>query len=330
MDATPPPSSSSNGHDALLLMLDEMRRMRLDMEGMRSGRDNERRDHSASIAVKVPKPKSYYGARNPLVIDTWLHRMEDYLEMTNTKDELKTRIAAGYLEGSAFLWYQAEAAGWGAWDYTPWETFKQALKARFVMPNADMKHWMEWNSLKQEKTVAEYITRFNTTRMVLQITDENITMDKFISGLKWKVQTEVRLRDPASLEAAMSIADRYDTLMTQQSAIRPAAKGSTYSASRDKGMTYGSNHTNTWRNDTSTWNGSTSYQDDRGTPMELDMLQDDSKPLGGQYYSAKAAKRGTFKGTCNHCGRIGHKRLDCRKRDMDSRKLNKTKNHQTQ
>ena len=327
MEATPSSSDSNGNNDALQFMLEEMRRMRLDMENMRLERDNERRDSSASIAVKMPKPKSYYGARNPLVIDTWLHRMEDYLEMTKTKDEWKTRIAAGYLEGPAFLWYQQAAEQWAMWPYTPWETFKQALKARFIMPNADMKYWMEWNSLKQDRTVAEYITRFNTTRMVLQITDENIAMDRFINGLRWKTQTEVRLRGPTSLEEAMSIADRYDTLMTQQSAIRSAAKG-TYGAFQDKG----NNHANPWRNDASTWNGSTSYQDDRGTPMELDMLQGNSKPQGNQFYSAKAAKRGTFKGTCNYCGRNGHKRLDCRRlqSDMDSGRLNKTKNHQTQ
>ena len=73
--------------------------------------------------------------------------------------------------------------------------------------------------------------------------------------------------------------------MTQQSAIRSAAKG-TYGAFQDKG----NNHANPWRNDASTWNGSTNYQDDRGTPMELDMLQGNSNPQGNQFYSAKAAK----------------------------------------
>ena len=217
------------------------------------------------------------------------------------------------------------------WPYTPWETFKQALKAHFVMPNADMKYWMEWNSLKQDKTVAEYITRFNTTRMVLQITNESIAMDKFINGLKWKTQTEVRLRGPTSLEDAMSIADRYDTLMIQQSAIRPGAKG-VYGANNGKGTGYGDNYMSPWKHDTSTWNGSTSYQDNRGTPMELDMLQGNSNPRRGQYYSARAAKQGTFKGTCNYCGKPGHRRFDCRRfqQDLDTGKLSVTKNGQAQ
>ena len=81
--------------------------MRVEMEHLRLEREREERartssESSSSIAIKVPKPRTYHGAHNFLVIDTWIHRMEDYLEMTKTKDDMKAHIAAGYLEGPVF------------------------------------------------------------------------------------------------------------------------------------------------------------------------------------------------------------------------------------
>jgi Ty3 transposon capsid-like protein/Zinc knuckle len=280
-------------------------------------------------AVKVAKPDKYFGARDPVVIDSWIRRMEGYLAMTGTKDEIKTEIASGYLQGTAFLWYQSAEKEWGKLPgtYVSWQTFSTALRANFQLPNAEMKYWMEWHRLKQTTSVSIYIARFKTIRMVLPIED-NVAMDKFINGLKFETQMRVRLQEPTTLEDAMRIADKYDTLRNQYQRTEINNNGSFLGRSTAKNGKY-RNTAGSWK-PTFMTNG---YEDNRGTPMELDaFFSQNSTPTRFNNSNTSRQSNSNNRSTmvCFYCGKQGHIQKDCRKAKYDSERKQMVKNQKTQ
>ena len=76
---------------------------------------------------------------------------------------------------------------------------------------------LTFNRLVQ--SVIDYYTRLTQLAMQIGRVDETNFLDKFIRGLKSKTRMEVELYDPQSLQEAVRLADRYDSIVYQQAHI---------------------------------------------------------------------------------------------------------------
>lgn len=268
---------------------------------------------SRSLAWKLPKPDKYMGARDAIVLGTWLTRMKNYLEMYNVAVQLRVPFAAEWLGGAAYMWYVAVSPLWVFKEgFTSWEFFEGAMTTNFLPSNMGHNYWTRWNELRQVGSADRYVARFRQLRLFVPVNDET-AFDKFMRGLKPKIQEHLTLARVKTLDEAMELSTAYDDI-TQQ-----------FSGTAGKGNWKG--HSKPYRSGFSNWTSNKKtednlYEDNRGTPMVLDMIAG----KGPTDSSGRA-----FLGKCFHCGISGHKKSDCRKLKAESgRTPSHTKNRPRQ
>jgi len=104
---------------------------------------------------------------------------------------------------------------------TDWRSFKNALTEQFKPVNAVKTARDKLASIKQVKSVQEYSANFRSLVLEIPGITEDEKIDRFSRGLKDNVRLEVELREPATLNEAIKVADRYDTITFQHNKARP-------------------------------------------------------------------------------------------------------------
>ena len=104
---------------------------------------------------------------------------------------------------------------------TDWRSFKNALTDQFKPVNAIKTARDKLASIKQVKSVQEYSANFRSLVLEIPGITEDEKIDRFSRGLKDNVRLEVELREPATLNEAIKVADRYDTITSQHNKARP-------------------------------------------------------------------------------------------------------------
>ncbi len=163
------------------------------------------------------KPATFEGKRDALLIENWLAQMEDYAELTGIPSELRTRFAGTYLRGQAAYWFMLARRNWEEHHPSiplPWEEFASGVRKEFIPPNHQENLLDRWAKYKQVGSVFQYTKGFTELRLQLPpgYTTELQILDKYIRGLKLRTQQEVRMRSPSTLAEAMHIADRFDSV----------------------------------------------------------------------------------------------------------------------
>lgn len=240
--------------------------------------------------LKIPKPPETNG-RQPTPVN-WCHKMETYLtaEGANLNSPSTVAIAAAYFKDSALNWYrqheQAVTAG-KAQPYSSWDEFKKAFIARFtpVDPEVDARERLD--RLTQTRSVFAYAQEFNTYMLELPHMDENDRIHRFIRGLKPEVRIHVKLQQPTTLHDAVELAIKADSMVWERG--RSFGNARPFNTSNSRGAPH------------SRINGP--------APMELGAVeqQKPKTPL-----------------KCFYCHKLGHKRLECKKRLADMQRDNIT------
>lgn len=96
-----------------------------------------------------------------------------------------------------------------------WAAFYEALTLEFQPINTTKIARDKLAELRQRNSVQAYVFEFRNVVAEVPNMSEEEKVDKFIRGLKEKTRQEVDIRDPKSLEEAIRIADRYDTISFQ-------------------------------------------------------------------------------------------------------------------
>jgi hypothetical protein len=119
-----------------------------------NGTDQGFRGTTRRYVGKVAKPPTYNGRiRDPSTINTWVLRMDDYLDLTNCSEDSKSRVAATYLGDNAYIWYMSVVEARGTEMYYSWDEMKVQFRQYFLPPNADAMWFDKWDQVRQTSSV---------------------------------------------------------------------------------------------------------------------------------------------------------------------------------
>ena len=192
--------------------------------------------------------------------------------------DMMVPYGATLLRDNAMVWWRShvEAADQG---HVPrivnWVDFYNAISYEFQPINTRKIARDRLAELRQRNSVQQYAHEFRTITADIPGISEDEKIDRFVRGLKDRTRQEVDIRDPKTLDEAVRIADRYDTI-SYQAQRKSLAKGA---ATRLEPV-----------------------------PMELDTMavQQRRNPEG-------ESKRGNVnaRGACFLCGKVGHLKRQC-------------------
>jgi hypothetical protein len=170
---------------------------------------------SISSKVKISPPSHYTGNRN-VNVETWLFEMNQYLDTTNvTNSSQRISVASSYFKESALQWWVNQCHN----SFSPisswtWQQFITAVRDRFQPLAASRTARAQLRNLRQTNmSVSDYSHKF--LQIVQLITDmsEVDQTELFIYGLRNHLSREVDMKEPRTLQEAMTIAQKVETLL---------------------------------------------------------------------------------------------------------------------
>jgi hypothetical protein len=173
-----------------------------------------------TMHLKPKQPEKYSGKRDFQTIDNWTASVDSYFALTKAEPPAVYHYLNTILTGDAATWFRFHYRNLEPSTVT-WSTVKDALLAYFVPPNHFRRLRDEWAYARQTTTVNEYYTLLTQLAMQIPGIDEPTFLDKFIRGLKPKTRTEVELHDPQTLNEAVRIADRFDSIVYRKTRPEP-------------------------------------------------------------------------------------------------------------
>ena len=163
--------------------------------------------------VKISTPANFNGARQ-VNVALWLFEMDQYLTLCGVLDgSQRVAVASSYLKESAFSWWenlcrQSHPAT------RNWMAFTIALRERFQPLAASRTARAQLHNLRQDSmSVAEYSNKFYSLIQLIPDMSEADQVENYIRGLRNKLAREVDLQDPKVLHAAMTIAQKMETIL---------------------------------------------------------------------------------------------------------------------
>jgi Retrotransposon gag protein len=169
----------------------------------------------ASSSVRQPfnvtLPETYNGARSPKIIDSWLFSIREYCENTHLANEHIVAFAGSLLRDNAKAWWRTLHLQ-GRVPAT-FDEFENDLRGAFRPSDAVRSARNQLAALLQRGSVQSYAVRFRDLMLEIPDITEAEALDRFIRGLREKTRLEVEHRDPMTLEEAIIIAERYDSII---------------------------------------------------------------------------------------------------------------------
>ena len=162
---------------------------------------------------KPPKPDTFSATKTSANVDLWLFMMEEYMEATNMHgDERKIMEAATYLRGPALTWWRTIKQGPPEQRIINWALWKESFRNTFKPINSAKVARDKLAALRQDTSVRLYATEFRNIALDIPSITDDEKLDKFLRGLKRKTREQVELKEPATFDEAVRLAERFDTL----------------------------------------------------------------------------------------------------------------------
>ncbi|XP_073225764.1 uncharacterized protein [Cicer arietinum] len=125
----------------------------------------------------------------------WVQKLERYFLIRDVTNEEKMQATMVAFDGRALSWYQWRERC----NLSPtWESFKIVVVRRF-QPSMIPNPYELLLSLKQEKSVDEYVEEFEKYVGALKVIDQDFVKGIFLNGLKEEIRVEVRLYELKTL-----------------------------------------------------------------------------------------------------------------------------------
>jgi hypothetical protein len=239
--------------------------------------------------LKPTKPSRYSGVKDYTTIENWIASVDSYFALTGAKAPHVYHYLNTNFTEEASIWFRYHYREDRAATLT-WEEVRTALRNFFTPPNKDRRLHDEWAQLRQTTTVAEYVGHFYKLSMQLAPMEPAHLLDKFLRGLKPKTRMELELKNPQTLEEAICLSDRFDSIVYRKTvSLTPLAPSYSRSNEYESG----------------------------GEPMQLDALR--TKPTTSPTPKTPAFKKLTEEerthlrniGACFKCRQTGHFAREC-------------------
>lgn len=240
----------------------------------------------SAATPRTTEPPTYDGARDAMVIDSWIRSVNRYARFHDWVEERKLSYAVTLLRGRAEAWYRSLEIG----EEEPenWETFEEGLVGFFKPENYERIARDKLASYRQTTSVTNYVNGFMDVISAVPSANQAERCDRFIRGLSNKFcRAHVRQNDNGTLKMAIHSALSFE-------------------ASHNEGMPYFQR-----MNSNTQTNRSSSHSQQKYDPMDLDAMDSRSKTN-----QSRPNNR-----SCFYCGKPGHLRNNCRKRKEDFRRL---------
>jgi type II secretory pathway pseudopilin PulG len=269
---------SGSQHNPMDVVLQQLQQLQQQLQQQQAALDAYRQQQpqipmAPAPRVKPERPPSYSGKRSES-LETWIFQVEQFCELAQVPDEDRIRIAAGFLQDQAALWWRDYYRSIDWVNNAPtWAAFILVARAHFNPVNTTVSAYDRLQRLSQKTSVNTYNHEFRGIMLELPDMDAATRMNYYIRGLKEHLRPFVVMQTPATLIEAENIAERVDA-----TTYKPRTQGTGFRPNRG-------------------------YQAPGGTtPMELDAIT-----------KLDTAERERLRrtGGCFRCRKPGHLARDC-------------------
>lgn len=174
------------------------------------------RSNVTSMTAKPPKPPMFHGSTKPGErVDNWLFDMQQYCRAVRMPPNAWVEFAATFLRDGASTWWRAHldlVERSQEQLITEWSQFKTVLTAQFRPVNAQKIARDRLHNLHQTGSVVRYVYEFHEICLEIRDVSPSEKLDRFVRGLKPSIQEKVEMEDPPTVEQAMQIAQRIDSI----------------------------------------------------------------------------------------------------------------------
>jgi type II secretory pathway pseudopilin PulG len=162
--------------------------------------------------VKISSPSSFTGALSTNV-NSWLFEMDRYLTLCNvTSDDQRVAVASSYLKETASKWWENRCRLPNP-PIQHWQSFSDAIRERFQPLAASRTARTQLHHLQQgNMSISDYCTKFYNLVQLISDMGEADQVHLFVSSLRSAISREVDMRDPKTLNEAMTLAQKVETL----------------------------------------------------------------------------------------------------------------------
>jgi hypothetical protein len=158
--------------------------------------------------------------------------MKTYLKAKRAPDDEYTlAFVTSFLRDDALLWWRRHCMEWPS-DHPArikdWTTFVQAIEANFRPVNQEARARDKLAELRQRGSARTYTREFRQLAMEIPSMPTYELQDKYIRGLKPQIKVEVEKSQALglcqNLEEVIAMAEKMDTIISQQPVEEPARR----------------------------------------------------------------------------------------------------------
>ena len=141
--------------------------------------------------------------------------MQQYCKALRLPETQWVEFAATFLRDGASTWWRAHLDLVERQEsplITEWNVFKRVLTTQFQPVNAQKIARDRLHNLRQTKSVVEFVYEFHKICLEIKDVSPSEKLDRFVRGLKPSVREKVDIEDPQTVDEAMQIAQRIDSI----------------------------------------------------------------------------------------------------------------------
>jgi hypothetical protein len=182
--------------------------------------------------VRIPNPKTLTGDgedRGAKRVNTWINRVQDWIEITKTSETNKPRVLQYFLEGSALDFYQTKreaAKAKGPKEDLNVDEFYEELRKQFITSTTINDYWRDWTRISQ-------VDRNGKVQRITEIANEiekianwigtdigpAVKIQKFLESmhdiLRAQVEPLITERKEENWPEIKALAEKYDSVLYQ-------------------------------------------------------------------------------------------------------------------
>lgn len=146
-------------------------------------------------------------------LDAWLFQAKEQFDLLGISDDYtKILISGQVFKKHAKTWYMSVRGPHVPEDekIVNWDEFVTALREHFSPVAAFKIARDELAVLKQLGSVRDYTAKFRQLCSIIQKISDDEKLDRYVRGLKYKIQKEVNLKSPATFLEATQMAEKLD------------------------------------------------------------------------------------------------------------------------